>query len=229
MILTGFPWLAFGYSQVAASPLAGYAPVFGAYGVSLAVAVSAGLFTLLWLARWNRQGKIVLAIVALLWISGVTLREVEWTQPQGELIKVSLAQGNIPQDLKFREEQLIWTLETYRKLVQQSDARLIVLPETAVPLLRQEVPENYTTLLRDHVRQNGGDIIIGAFERDHAQYYNSVFTLGTAESQSYRKNHLVPFGEFIPLRPVFGWLINEVLKIPMGDLTAEVNSVYLST
>jgi len=143
---------------------------------------------------------------------------VEWTQPQGEPIKVSLAQGNIPQELKFRDETLVQTLETYRKLVQQSDARLIVLPETAVPLLREEMPENYAAILRDHVRQNGGDIIIGAFERDHGQYYNSVFTLGTAESQSYRKNHLVPLGEFIPLRPVLGWFINEVLNIPMGDL-----------
>jgi apolipoprotein N-acyltransferase len=44
-----------------------------------------------------------------------------------------------------------------------------------------------------------------------------VVSLGSAESQSYRKNHLVPFGEFIPLRPVLGWLINEILQIPMSD------------
>ncbi len=218
LIFTGFPWLTMGYSQAAASPLVGFAPLLGVYGVSLAVAVSAGLFSLLWLARWSRQGKIAWAILSMLWIFGVALRAVEWTQPRGEPIKVSLAQGNIPQELKFREDKLVETLEIYRKLVQQSDARLIVLPETAVPLLRSEVPENYAAILRDHVRQNGGDIIIGAFERDHEQYYNSVFTLGTAESQSYRKNHLVPFGEFIPLRPVLGWLINEVLHIPMGDL-----------
>ena len=218
LIFTGFPWLVFGYSQAATSPLAGYAPLFGVYGVSLAVAASAGLFSLLWLVRWSRQGKIAWAVLVMLWILGVALRSVEWTQAQGEPIKVSLAQGNIPQELKFREETLVGTLETYRKLVQQSDARLIVLPETAVPLLRQEMPENYATILRDHVRQNGGDIIIGAFEREHGQYYNSVFTLGTADSQSYRKDHLVPLGEFIPLRPVLGWLINEVLHIPMGDL-----------
>ena len=218
MIFTGFPWLTFGYSQAAASPLAGYAPVLGVYGVSLLVAVSAGLFALLWQVRWSRQGQIAWAAVAMLWITGVILREVEWTQPQGQPIKVSLAQGNIPQEMKFREESLVGTLETYRKLVQQSDARLIVLPETALPLQRQEVPENYAGLLRDQARKNGGDIIIGAFENDQNQYFNSVFTLGIAPSQSYRKNHLVPLGEFIPLRPVLGWFINEVLNIPMGDL-----------
>jgi len=218
LAFTGFPWLTLGYSQAAASPLAGYAPVLGVYGVSLVLAASAGLFALLWLARWSRQGKTAVLILAILWISGVTLREVEWTLPHGEVIKVSLAQGNILQELKFREDKLVQTLETYRRLVQQSDARLIVLPETAIPLMRQEMPENYAAILRDHVRQNGGDIIVGAFEREHGEYFNSVFTLGTAESQSYRKSHLVPFGEFIPLRPVFGWLVNEVLNIPMGDL-----------
>ena len=218
LFLTGFPWLTFGYSQAVVSPLAGYAPLLGAYGVSLAVAVSAGLLVLLSKTRWGRQGKMALAVLAVLWMGGTGLRMVEWTQPQGEPLKVSLVQGNIPQELKFREERLVGTLETYRRLVLQSDARLIVLPESALPLQRDEMPESYVAILREHARQNGGDLLIGAFERDHGLYYNSVFTLGTAESQSYRKNHLVVFGEFIPLRPALGWLINEVLNIPMGDL-----------
>ena len=218
LLFTGFPWLTFGYSQAAVSPLSGYAPLLGAYGVSLAVAVSAGLLVCLWQGRWSRQGKMALSALAVLWMGGAVLHTVEWTQPQGDLLKVSLIQGNIAQELKFREEKLVGTLETYRRLVLQSDARLVVLPETALPLLRDEMPENYAAILREHVRHNGGDIIIGAFERDHGLYYNSVFTLGTSESQSYRKNHLVVFGEFIPLRPALGWLINEVLNIPMGDL-----------
>ena len=85
-------------------------------------------------------------------------------------------------------------------------------------LFRSELPESYREILSDHARQMGGDLLIGAFEREQGQFYNSVFTLGTAQSQSYRKNHLVPFGEFIPLRPVLGWFINEVLHIPMSDL-----------
>ena len=218
LLFTGFPWLAFGYSQAASSPLAGYAPLLGVYGVSLAAAISAGLLALISQERWSRQGKAALAALAVLWLGGAALRQVEWTQAQGEPLKVSLLQGNIPQELKFREDKLVGTLETYRRLVQQSDARLIVLPESALPLQRDEVPENYAAILREHVRKNGGDLLIGAFEHDHGMYYNSVFTLGTAASQSYRKNHLVPFGEFIPLRPALGWLINEVLNIPMSDL-----------
>jgi apolipoprotein N-acyltransferase len=216
LLFTGFPWLAIGYSQAVASPLAGYAPLLGVYGVSLVAAVIAGSLAMMWL-RKGRYGVALIAL-SLLWFGGEALRLVEWTRAQGEPFKVSLLQGNIPQEMKFREERLVNTLETYRRMVQQSDARLIVLPETALPLLRHELPEHYAAILRDHARRNGGDLLIGAFERGEGQYYNSVITLGTAESQSYRKNHLVPFGEFIPLRPVLGWLINEVLDIPMSDL-----------
>jgi apolipoprotein N-acyltransferase len=218
LLFTGFPWLTLGYSQVPASPLVGYAPIFGVYGVSLAVTVSAGLLALLWQMRWNAQGKAALAALLLLWSSAAALRAIDWTQPEGEPFKVALLQGNIPQDLKFNEDKLIDTLETYRRLVLQTDARLIILPETALPLLRHNLSENYLDILRKHARQNSGDILIGTFESDEELHYNSVFTVGTANSQSYRKNHLVPFGEFIPLRPALGWIVNEVLNIPMSDL-----------
>jgi apolipoprotein N-acyltransferase len=216
MIFTGFPWLTLGYAH-SGSPLAGYAPLLGVYGVSLAAALSAGLLALLWQQRWNRQGRLALAALLLLWGLGALLRFVAWTEPHGEPFSVALVQGNIAQDIKFNEDALVSTLETYRHLALQSEARLTVLPETALPLLRHQVPQVMLEQLRDHARQNNGDVLIGAFERDDGSYYNSVFTLGTMDEQHYRKHHLVPFGEFIPLRPLLGWLINSVLSIPMGD------------
>jgi len=227
-IFTGFPWLAMGYAH-SDSPLAGYAPLFGVYGVSLVAAVSAGLlstFALRYLRangnagaeRWDRFDMVVLGALFALWIGGAALRTVAWTQPHGEPFSVALVQGNIAQDLKFNEDALPGTLETYLRLTLQNPARLTILPETALPLLRHEVPQQLVEQLRDHARKNGGDILIGAFERNNGSYYNGVFTLGTADEQHYRKQHLVPFGEFIPLRPLLGWLINGVLDIPMGDL-----------
>ncbi len=216
-LFTGFPWLSQGYAH-SDSPLAGYAPLFGVYGVSLIAAISAGLLAVLWRERWNKHGRIAMAALVVLWLGGAALRGIAWTQPQGEPFSVALVQGNISQHLKFDEDALVGTLETYRRLALQSDARLTVLPETALPLLRHEVPQNLIEQLLDHARQNGGDVLIGSFERDRGGYYNSVFTLGSADEQHYRKHHLVPFGEFIPLRPLLGWFINGVLDIPMGDL-----------
>jgi apolipoprotein N-acyltransferase len=243
MIFTGFPWLTFGYAH-SDSPLAGYAPLFGVYGVSLIAAVGAGLIALLLVRvvfpaifvqrddvkeisssgihkvcglRTNAT-LIALAIFILLWVGGEILRAVTWTQPQGEPISVSLVQGNIAQGLKFQDGALVNTLETYRRLALESRARLIVLPETAFPMLRSEVPPFLIELLRNHARQNGGDMLIGSFVGNNGNYYNSVFSTGSAKEQHYHKHHLVPFGEFIPLRSLLGWFINGVLNIPMSDL-----------
>ena len=217
MIFTGFPWLTLGYAH-SDSPLAGYAPLFGVYGVSLVAAVSAGLLVFLSQARWSKPWKLALVTLVMLWAAGALLHTVAWTQPHGEPFTVALVQGDIAQNLKFHEDALVGTLETYRRLVSQNEARLTVLPETALPLLRHEVPENYVQRLRDHARQDGGDMLIGVFESSDGSYYNGLFTLGMAEEQHYRKQHLVPFGEFIPMRPLLGWFINGVLDIPMGDL-----------
>ena len=217
LMFTGFPWLTLGYAH-SDSALSGYAPVLGAYGVSFAAAVSAGLLALLWQSRWNKRGKLALIFLISVWGLGALLRNVSWTEPYGEPFSVALAQGNIPQNLKFNEDALVNTLETYRRLVEQNPARLTVLPETALPLLRHNVPQSLLEKLRNQARQNGGDMLIGVFERNDGSYYNAVFTLGSADEQHYRKQHLVPFGEFIPLRPLLGWFINGVLHIPMGDL-----------
>ena len=226
MIFTGFPWLTLGYAH-SDSPLAGYAPLLGVYGVSLVAAISAGLLAWLYDAgaghardkKYLGHGPLLpLMLIGIIWSGGALLRTVAWTQPHGQPFTVALVQGNIAEDLKFNEDAVVGTLETYRRLATQSAARLTVLPETALPLLRNQVPENYVQLLRDHARQNGGDTMIGVFERSNGSYYNSVFTLGASEEQHYRKHHLVVFGEFIPLRPLLGWFINGVLNIPMGDL-----------
>jgi apolipoprotein N-acyltransferase len=216
-IFTGFPWLTLGYAH-SDSPLAGYAPLLGVYGVSLVAAVSAGLLANMVKVRWSVRGRTAFVVLVALWSGGAALHGVKWTQPKGDPFSVALLQGNIPQHLKFNEDALAGTLETYRRLALQSQARLTVLPETALPMLRHEIPQNLIEQLRDHARQNDGDVLIGSFDRDQRGYYNSVFTLGTADEQHYRKHHLVPFGEFIPLRPLLGWFINGVLDIPMGDL-----------
>lgn len=217
-VLTGFPWLSAGYSQVPASPLAGYAPILGVYGVSLAVAVSAGALALV-LAGGRKSRLAGLSAVVALWLAGFGLQQVEWTHPVGQPVTVSLLQGNIPQDLKWSAERVQGSLDTYRRLALASESRLVILPETALPLFRDEVPRPYLETLAAHARRQNGDMIVGIPESSGpGEYYNSAFSLGTAPSQTYRKSHLVPFGEYLPLRPLFGWVLN-YLHIPLSDFS----------
>ena len=224
-VFTGFPWLSMGYAAVPYSPLAGFAPLLGVYGVSLLTAFSAGLAVLAH-AGWRRAGvggaMPGLAALAVLWCAGWLLQQVPWTQPTAAPVSVSLLQGNIPQDLKWREDRLIATLDTYRRLVLASPGKLIVLPETALPLFLEQVPPAYLTELQTHAKANGGDLVMGVPERGAdslaggRSYYNSVVSLGSSPQQIYRKVHLVPFGEFIPFKPLFGWFI-DLMHIPLGD------------
>ena len=233
-LFTGFPWLAFGYAQVPASPLAGYAPVTGVYGLTFFTVISAGLLVTLWTGWQDARGRIGAAgvtgkgyfsfilhpssfILIALWAGGYLLQQIAWTAPTGALLSVSLLQGNIPQEMKWRPDKISATLDTYRNLVSTSNAHLVVLPETALPLFLHEVPQDYLAALAAHARSNGGDVLIGVPERTDARgYYNSVLSLGTAPTQTYRKSHLVPFGEFVPLKPVFGWFF-AVTQIPLLD------------
>lgn len=221
-IFTGFPWLSLGYTQAPDGPLAGYAPVLGVYGISLLLAASAALLVLIY-ERWRstrKEAGYAIAMLMVLLGASYGLRQVSWTQPIGVPVQVSLLQGNIAQDLKWQENRLLPTLQRYHDMVARSTGQLIVLPETAIPLFYDQVPIEYLSELAQFARDRGADLVIGVPERDfekHA-YYNSVMSLGSAPTQFYRKHHLVPFGEYIPLKPVFGWFVN-MMQIPLADFS----------
>lgn len=215
-IFTGFPWLTLGYSQVPFSPLAGYAPIFGIYGVSLLTALAAGLIAL-WPDRLLRR-RLVLGL-ALLWISGSLLKLVEWSEAEDAPVSVALVQGNISQHIKWRPDQIEDTLARYFDLTLAQDARLVILPEIAFPLTVDRIADSYLAQFKAHAERNGGDILFGAVELQDGEYYNSMFSIGSAQPQVYRKSHLVPFGEFIPLKGVFGWIYRDWLNIPLTDIS----------
>lgn len=217
-IFTGFPWLAIGYSQAPSGPLAGYAPLVGVYGVSFLLALTAALLAWGVSLRGKPAQRIWAGVVVVaLAIGGQALRGIGWTTPDGAPTSVALLQGNIPQDMKWLPEKTHSTLEIYARMAAASPAKLIVLPETALPLFESDLPDFYRDGLVTLGRQNGGDILTGLPTGSvNGAYYNSVLSLGSAPSQRYHKVHLVPFGEYIPLKAVWGWVI-QVLHIPLSD------------
>jgi apolipoprotein N-acyltransferase len=232
---TGFPWLVLGNSQLptqagAASPLAGYAPLGGVWLVTLALALCAGVLALAadaFAAPARARALALLLGGAGIAGGGALSGGIGWTVPAGAPVTASLVQGNVAQDVKFDRGVREDTFRLYADLVRESRGRLVVLPESAYPMFASEVPDRVVSDLARTAAARNGDVLAGMFTadpplpgREDVRYYNSVVSLGTAEVQLYRKRHLVPFGETIPLEPVVGWFIRSVLAIPLADQAA---------
>lgn len=226
-LFTGFPWLAVGYSQLPDSPLVGFAPAGGVWLVSLAVAIVAGLLVqavdAVEAGRWRTVAGCAIGAAAIA-VIGTALRGIEWTTPSGQPLPVSLVQGNVAQDLKFDPAFRERTFALYQALAETSRGRLIVLPETAFPMFADEVPARVVEGLGNTARARGGELLFGVFvvaapeqSGDRPRIYNSVVSVGIQPTGLYRKRHLVPFGETIP--PLFGWVMRNLLAIPIGDQT----------
>ncbi|MGH8507372.1 MAG: apolipoprotein N-acyltransferase [Gammaproteobacteria bacterium] len=217
-VLTGFPWLNVGYSQVD-TPLAGLAPVFGVYGVSFAAALSAGLLCAL-LRSPSRLGYAV--FLSLLWLAAFGLGRVTWTAAQAtESLSVALIQGNVAQTMKWLPAERQATIDRYLGLTASSwgKADLVVWPETAIPEFYTETAA-YVRVLTEQVRQTGTEILLGVPYREAGgeRYYNAVATIGR-HAGVYRKRHLVPFGEYLPFPALLGKLLY-FLDIPMSSFSA---------
>ncbi|WP_137924965.1 apolipoprotein N-acyltransferase [Cupriavidus sp. 2SB] len=223
VVFTGFPWLGSGYPHTN-GPLAGFAPLFGVYGITFLAASLAALLATgvrAWLRR-SEAGATTTAgwsagvIVATLG-GGIGLAGIAYTTPIGKPLSVRLLQGNVAQDIKFEPAGIQRSLELYRDLITAAPADLVVTPETAFPIILQELPMDIAQAVRGYMEKTGTTVVFGAAGADSpVDFTNSVFAIGPEQEQLYRynKHHLVPFGEFIPFG--FHWFV-DMMKMPLGD------------
>jgi len=217
-LLTGFPWLAVGYSQID-SPLAGFAPVGGVYAVSLVVALAAGL---LWgVANWSGRSR-WFALVGLLALALVALglRQVTWTQPDGEMLRASVLQANVPQEIKWDPESKVPTVQAYLDMTLEHLASdVLVWPETALPDFLDRVREPLLDPLGERLREIETGLVLGIPVRDgnSGAFYNAMLSIGAVED-IYYKRHLVPFGEFLPFKRWLGPIV-DWFELPISDFS----------
>jgi apolipoprotein N-acyltransferase len=214
-LLTGFPWLAPGYSQID-SPLGAWAPVAGVAGVGLALTVAAA--ALVALIQSPRRPWLALFTLTLIGAGALPLQDREWSTPAGPALDVALLQGNVEQQMKWDPAHFEATLKRYLDLTAaQRDADVIIWPENAIPALPSEVPDGYFDAVRAAAGRSAVLIGMPTGTLDGA-YYNAIAQI-TVPGGEYRKRHLVPFGEYVPLKRQIGPLL-DVLAVPMSDFAS---------
>lgn len=148
--------VATGLHPVPDGPLAGYLPVTGIFGLSWMVALTAAVLAwLFWLRQTGntrpqrRPIALTVLLVAALWSGGVALKQREWTHPGRQTADRVTGARAIPQSLKWDPDAFGLTLRVYAEQVAAARGRLIILPETAFPLMYDEMPAQYVNALRD--------------------------------------------------------------------------------
>ena len=219
---TGFPWGAIGYAHVD-GPLSAWPRWLGVYGTGfVAAALAMGLTQMRALAQAPRISVALALSAAVLWVGAWQLQQQAQQQAGRAPVSVALLQGNIAQDEKFIPgggvtEALQW----YGQHLLHPQADLVVLPETALPLLPQQLPDGYLEAVQAPYSQPNSQsaALIGMPLGNEMQGYSNAvvgWIPGAMSEYRYDKHHLVPFGEFIP--PMFQWFVR-MMNIPLGDFS----------
>ena len=215
---TGMPWLSLGYSQVD-SPLSGFAPLLGVYGLSaLCLLLSVALVQVVSHRRYR-----YLTLLVLIPVLGLLLGKIEWTEADSKPLKVSMVQGNIPQDVKWKYEERQNIFNIYwRETNKHWESDLIIWPETAIPGHSEEIEEGVLIPMSIEATAQNSNILTGIVFSDQTNnvFYNSMLLLGNNQGV-YHKRHLVVFGEYFPLRWVLDFMASYI-NIPYSDLESGV-------
>lgn len=228
-ILSGFPWLSLGYSQLS-TPLSNIAPIFGIYGVSFFAALTASALTTPFFTKKLNRIFFVFALVAVIWLGSWLLGKITWTKPIGQPISVSLIQGNIAQENKWQASQTQKILQRYVQLTDANwQSKIIVWPEGAIPLF-SSTAKPFIQFLDQTAKQHNVTLIFGVALDDSKtnKYYNAMQSVGNNQS-IYLKRKLVPFGEYQPLSSVTEMFM-QMMQIPMSGFSPgpQKQSIFLA-
>ncbi|MBU9840637.1 apolipoprotein N-acyltransferase [Rahnella aceris] len=225
-VLTGFPWLQFGYSQID-GPLKGLAPITGVDGITILLTSLSGLIVYAIHQRRVTPGIIAVAMLLLPW----PLRYIHWYQEQPDkTVDVALVQGNIPQSMKWDPKALESALQTYLDLSRPyvGKSSMIIWPESAISDIESD-QQGFLSMVDNIYRSHGTQLITGIIDarrnEEGMKVYNSAIVLGGEKPYHYpdenrfNKHHLVPFGEFVPLEAILRPLA-PFFDLPMSGLTS---------
>jgi apolipoprotein N-acyltransferase len=217
-VLTGFPWLNIGSSQTD-SLLANFAPVIGDYGISYIACLIAISITII--INGNIKRRIIGGVVIILILTSSNfLNDITWTEENGEALNVTLVQGAIPQKIKWNPQYRKKTYEIYSSLSGAHwTSDLVIWPETAIPSYYHNA-NDFLNPLTEKLQNHDTLFMSGIVNKDQSanKYFNSILLIDN-EHRFYNKHHLVPFGEYLPLKFLLDRMLR-FLRIPMSDFSS---------
>ncbi|MBF0338021.1 MAG: apolipoprotein N-acyltransferase [Nitrospirae bacterium] len=229
IVFTGFPWSLLGYTQYKVLPLIQIADITAVYGLSFLIAYANALITDI-IASWMNVNAfrrnlametLMFAVImgCVLWYGTIKLKDI----PKGNPVTISVIQGNLRQDMKWDERFRNYCFSRYEALSSQAaknNPQLIVWPESALPFLFMSEEEYTNRLLEFHKTLNthllfGSDLVRGYKNNKTLALSNSAVLLSPTGKTlyTYDKIKLVPFGEYIPLKDVLGFIDKLVVSI----------------
>ncbi len=216
-ILTGFPWVFLGYGHLD-TWLSGWAPVAGVWGISWIVAFSGAALAIIVDGKNTTSNALKWAapVVVLFWLAGWHLQSYQWTTSTGQALKVGLLQPAVEQEQRWTRDYLDKIINHNLELSESLwGSDLIVWPEAAIPELKHRI-EPLLQQLDARNKQDNSTLITGlpVYDFGSEHYYNAVVALGNGAGE-YRKQHLVPFGEYLPMDNVLRGLI-KFFDLPMS-------------
>jgi apolipoprotein N-acyltransferase len=218
--LGGFSWCEIGYTQTNNQFFKGFYPLLGNYGVSWITISLAGVVYIILknnsLSKIRHDLRIAIIYVVILFLSGYAIKNIQYTKPYGKPIKVALLQGNVSEGTKWSSDD---SLKVYEEMVSQAEADLILVPETAISQFEHNLPDGFLEHLTKIARTKKADIVVGIPKLlNETTYVNAAMLLTDPNHPYYAKFHLVPYGEYIPMR----WLLKHVyatFSLPMVGFT----------
>ncbi|WP_164503520.1 apolipoprotein N-acyltransferase [Pleionea sediminis] len=223
IFLTGFPWLYLGYGLVD-SLFSGWLKWIGVNGATFVIVFLLS-FSGWSLTQWNRNKAGISAALAGVWIAIIAIGSYLAYSKSGTTrvtseLNVALVQPNIPQADKWKRENLLTYLKRYDAMTEPYwNSDLIVWPEAAIPSLKHRV-DNWLDMWNEKATRNNSELVLGIpiYDFKKEKIFASMISLGQTNNQ-YDKQHLVPFGEFVPFENILRGLI-EFFNLPMSGMSA---------
>jgi len=226
-LFTGFPWENLGYSQFNNIFFIQIADIAGVFGLSFLIVLLNTVFFEI-IAERSKKSFTLAAVVFLLWscVYGygiLRINQIDKALKGAPGMDVSLIQGNIDQSIKWNENFQKETIDIYQELSLRHPADhggLVVWPETAVPFNFQD-ENDLQRQVRDVPVKTKSWFIFGSMSyasgRGETDYFNSAYLLSPQGDVrgKYDKVHLVPYGEYVPLRALFPFISS--LTAGIGD------------